>query len=155
MKLSPAFLALLLPLVVNASPVSNPEPVPAELESRDLHCTITGDGVRYRRCPRTSCDAIGQYAKGTKVTLTCYTDTNTTPVNGDEYVLHPLLLLVLFRIWLTFHSVWYKNSAGWYVSGYYIGDCSGRMSRKSFLYSCVFTNDWHYRLGPRMLDNSI
>ncbi|XTI91403.1 hypothetical protein V2W45_1194988, partial [Cenococcum geophilum] len=73
-----------LPLIINSSPISNPEPAPAELESRNLHYTITSNSVRYRRCPRTSCDAIRQYIKGTKVTLKYYTNTNTTPINGNR-----------------------------------------------------------------------
>ncbi|KAF7595588.1 hypothetical protein BBP40_005624 [Aspergillus hancockii] len=55
-----------------------------DLEKRAVTGTVKVDGLRYRTCPRTSCTAVGQYAKGTKVTLICFTRTNTTPVNGDK-----------------------------------------------------------------------
>jgi hypothetical protein len=41
------------------------------------------DALRYRRGPRISCDAIGQYPIGTKVEIVSYTSKNTTVVNGD------------------------------------------------------------------------
>ncbi|KAE8371278.1 hypothetical protein BDV26DRAFT_298927 [Aspergillus bertholletiae] len=64
--------------------------IPAlELEARDLEKRsvkghVNVDGLRYRTCPRTSCTAVGQYSKGTKVNLVCYTRTNTTTVKGDK-----------------------------------------------------------------------
>jgi hypothetical protein len=54
------------------------------LEKRAVSGTVQVDGLHYRKCPRTSCAAVGQYAKGHKVSLSCYTRTNTTPVNGDK-----------------------------------------------------------------------
>ena len=56
------------------------------LEKRAVSATVLVDGLRYRTCPRVSdnCPAMGQYAKGKKISLTCFTRTNTTPVNGDK-----------------------------------------------------------------------
>lgn len=56
------------------------------LEKRAVSGYVKTDGLRYRTCPRTTCTAVGQYAKGTKLSLVCYTRSNTTPVNGDKYV---------------------------------------------------------------------
>ncbi|KAF8656875.1 hypothetical protein AX16_002421 [Volvariella volvacea WC 439] len=53
------------------------------LEKRAVVATVTADALRYRTCPRTSCTAVGQYPRGTRVTVECFTTTNTTPVNGD------------------------------------------------------------------------
>lgn len=53
------------------------------LEKRSVSGTVVVDGLHYRTCPRTSCPAIGQYAKGTHLDLICYTRDNTTPVDGD------------------------------------------------------------------------
>lgn len=77
-----------------ADAVSDAEPTvynpPAEfdldiraLEKRAVSGTVVVDGLRYRTCPRTSCAAIGQYAKGTKISINCYTRTDTTVVDGD------------------------------------------------------------------------
>lgn len=54
------------------------------IEKRAVTGTVKVDGLRYRTCPRTSCTAIGQYPKGKKISLKCYTRVNTTPVNGDK-----------------------------------------------------------------------
>jgi hypothetical protein len=48
-----------------------------------IRATVKVDGLRYRRGPRTSCDAIGQYPIGTKIEIVSYTSENTTVVNGD------------------------------------------------------------------------
>jgi hypothetical protein len=89
MKLTATLLALVLPLTVHANPITSPDAAPAAepaaLEARNLSCRITGDGVRYRRCPSTTdpnCDAVGQYAKGTVVKFTCYNDHGSS-VHGD------------------------------------------------------------------------
>jgi len=67
-----------------APTVYSGRPVEArELERRDNAGVVQVDGLRYRTCPRTSCTAVGQYAKGTRVTIKCYTRNNTTVVNGD------------------------------------------------------------------------
>ncbi|PPR02240.1 hypothetical protein CVT24_011468 [Panaeolus cyanescens] len=45
------------------------------------------DGLRYRRCPRTSsdCPAIGQYAIGTPVDVICLRWNQTTVVENSPY----------------------------------------------------------------------
>ena len=48
-----------------------------------IRATVKVDGLRYRRGPRTSCDAIGQYPIGTKIEIVSYTSENTTVVNDD------------------------------------------------------------------------
>jgi hypothetical protein len=53
------------------------------IEKRDVVGTVDADALKYRRCPRTTCEAVGQYARGTRVTMDCYTTTNTTPVSGN------------------------------------------------------------------------
>ena len=35
-------------------------------------CTVTGDGVRYRKCASTSCTAIGQYPINKRVEIDCW-----------------------------------------------------------------------------------
>lgn len=54
------------------------------IEKRSVSGTVRVDGLRYRKCPRTSCTAVGQYKKGTHVRLSCYTRKNTTTVKGDK-----------------------------------------------------------------------
>ncbi|CAN9102466.1 unnamed protein product [Alternaria sp. RS040] len=57
----------------------------AAIEKRAIvGATVLVDGLRYRTCPKTSCTAPGQYAKGTKIKLSCFTRTDTTTVNGDK-----------------------------------------------------------------------
>ncbi|KAF2630089.1 hypothetical protein BU25DRAFT_408690, partial [Macroventuria anomochaeta] len=48
-----------------------------------ISATVQVDGLRYRTCPKTSCSAPGQFAKGKKITLSCYTRDNTETINGD------------------------------------------------------------------------
>lgn len=106
MKLSTLFLSAFVPLAVFAHPVAEeaatavvgeadtsptlafaPESDVNELEKRwDTDAVVKVDGLRYRKCPRTSCTAVGQYSKGTRLKLKCFTDKNTTPVNGDPFV---------------------------------------------------------------------
>ena len=57
----------------------------AEMDKRAVvDATVAVDGLRYRTCPKTSCSAPGQYPKGTKIKLSCYTTSGTTEVNGDK-----------------------------------------------------------------------
>ena len=56
------------------------------LEKRAISGTVLVDGLRYRTCPRTSCAAIGQYPKGTKISINCYTRKDTTVIDGDACV---------------------------------------------------------------------
>jgi hypothetical protein len=102
MKLTTFALAALLPLAALGAPVAEDAAPSVGLGTRDEHASIqadvesrtlekravTGtvrvDGLRSRTCPRTSCTAVGQYAKGAHISLSCYTRVNTTPVNGDK-----------------------------------------------------------------------
>ena len=45
--------------------------------------TVNANYVRYRRCARTSCAAVGQYQKGHKVTITCQVRGET--IHGWRY----------------------------------------------------------------------
>ncbi|PPQ96871.1 hypothetical protein CVT26_006059 [Gymnopilus dilepis] len=96
MKFSLPLLALALASFTPALALPEPAPAPAEptaytpaivgrstLERRTNSGTVEVDGLRYRTCPRTSCTAVGQYAKGTHITIVCYTRDDTTVVNGD------------------------------------------------------------------------
>lgn len=110
MKLSSVFLAALAPIAAFAlpSPVeeaaaaatqpSSPEPKfdtgSNTIEKRASRAVVVADGLRYRTCPRTSCTAVGQYARGTEVTLRCYTREGTTVVNGDAYGLLQKIMLL-------------------------------------------------------------
>jgi hypothetical protein len=82
MKLSTIAFAIL------ASVALAQEPAPAsgfKLEKRaSVSATVKVDGLRYRTCPKTSCSAPGQFPKGTKITLSCYTRDNTETINGDK-----------------------------------------------------------------------
>lgn len=82
----PAILALPEPAPAVAAPEATVYTAPIlgrNLEKRTNAGVVQVDGLRYRTCPRTSCTAIGQYAIGTHITITCYTRTDTTVVNGD------------------------------------------------------------------------
>ena len=74
-----------LALVAALPALALPEPVaaPVEFEKRDVSGVVTGDGVRYRNCPRTSCTAMGQYSRGTHISIQCYTDDNTSVISGN------------------------------------------------------------------------
>ncbi|KAJ7599639.1 hypothetical protein C8J56DRAFT_1037213 [Mycena floridula] len=100
-------LVKLIPFFIAVAAVPAPEPEPAAAVNRlgesvdaaaAITCTITGNLVRYRTCPKTSCTALGEYPINTKVSLLCYT--SGTVVNGDQF--------------------WDKTSAGHYVSEYYV-----------------------------------
>lgn len=95
MKLSTVVLAALAPFAVLAHPAPVEEAAAAptlpstsepdnHIQKRDVDAVVKVDGLRYRKCPRTSCTAVGQYPKGKKIKLKCYTRDNTTPVNGDR-----------------------------------------------------------------------
>lgn len=57
----------------------------AQMDKRAVvDATVAVDGLRYRTCPKTTCSAPGQYPKGTKIKLSCYTTSGTTEVNGDK-----------------------------------------------------------------------
>jgi hypothetical protein len=86
--------ALLAPLAL-AQEYTAVAPVPRDpsyLEKRDVSATVVVDGLRYRTCPRTSCSAPGQFAKGTRISLSCFTRENTDTIEGDKYVLFPRMM---------------------------------------------------------------
>jgi len=77
MKLTAVVIALLSSVAL-AAPA-------AEMDKRAVvDATVAVDGLRYRTCPKTTCSAPGQYPKGTKIKLSCYTTSGTTEVNGDK-----------------------------------------------------------------------
>ncbi|PVH81877.1 hypothetical protein DL98DRAFT_514254 [Cadophora sp. DSE1049] len=84
------FLAVAAPAPADAEPTVDPvKSIERDVETsnigkRSVSATVRVDGLRYRTCPKTSCTAVGQYAKGTKITLVCYTRVGTTTVNGDK-----------------------------------------------------------------------
>lgn len=58
--------------------------------------TVQVDGLKYRRCPKIACDSIGFYAKGTRISMECYTRTDTSVINGD--------------------AAWARLTSGWWVA---------------------------------------
>ncbi|KAH8762225.1 hypothetical protein F5882DRAFT_383932 [Hyaloscypha sp. PMI_1271] len=80
----------LLPLLAMASPAPAPPEATAantveerSLEKRSATGTVQVNGLRHRSCPRTSCTANGEYFKGDKIKLSCFTRKDTTVVKGD------------------------------------------------------------------------
>ena len=69
------------------APITLASPAPDMTKRAAVSATVKVDGLRYRTCPKTSCSAPGQFAKGTKISLSCYTRDNTETVNGDKYVI--------------------------------------------------------------------
>ncbi|EMD85406.1 hypothetical protein COCC4DRAFT_66427 [Bipolaris maydis ATCC 48331] len=55
------------------------------LEKRAITGTVTADALKHRQCPRTSCTADGQFSRGTRIQIRCYTDTDTTVVSGNPF----------------------------------------------------------------------
>jgi len=46
--------------------------------------TVKADLLNYRPCPSIdNCKSVGQYRKGTRITIECFTRDNTSVVNGD------------------------------------------------------------------------
>lgn len=89
MKFSIFALAALLPamaLTQDAQATNHPDFPSVEarsLEKRYVSGRVVADGLRYRKCPRTSCTAVGQYAAGTAIQIQCFTRSGTTVENGD------------------------------------------------------------------------
>ncbi|KAK4032397.1 hypothetical protein C8A01DRAFT_41159 [Parachaetomium inaequale] len=71
-----------------------------DLEDRAVQpCTLkTTTAVKYRKCASTSCTAVGQYAKGANVKVSCVKAGQS--VNGE--------------------TAWVKNPSGYYVSAAYL-----------------------------------
>ncbi|KAJ2925915.1 hypothetical protein H1R20_g11182, partial [Candolleomyces eurysporus] len=121
MKLSAAFLLAPFILLTSAAPSANPataddavkekiaalgvrEASPVELHARaPVTATVNTDGVRYRRCERTSCEAVGQYNNGQSITITCRVRGET--VNGWDW--------------------WDKMSNDYYISDAYVSWTGG------------------------------
>lgn len=93
MKLTALAVAALMPFVALSAPTAGEDGIALELDGRDMKAdvlekraivgTVDAAALKYRRCPRTSCDAVGQYSRGTRVTMNCFTTASTTTVNGD------------------------------------------------------------------------
>lgn len=93
MKFTTLAVAALLPFMALSAPTPGDDVPPTELggtdvtsgalEKRAIVGTVDADALKYRKCPRTSCDAVGQYSRGTRVTMECFTTSSTTTVNGD------------------------------------------------------------------------
>ena len=86
---------LVLTLLAIANPLADPDPEPLPAAARpppepaDLGprtCKLTGEDLKYRKCPSTDnkkCPALGQYVKrGTLVALKCYTYGSNVKGNG-------------------------------------------------------------------------
>lgn len=89
MKFSAIALAALLPAVALTQAIpaidspDSPDGEGQNLEPRFVAGRVVVDGLRYRKCPRTSCTAVGQYSSGTPIQIQCYTRSGTTVENGD------------------------------------------------------------------------
>ncbi|KAL0950868.1 hypothetical protein HGRIS_007627 [Hohenbuehelia grisea] len=67
------------------APTAMAEALEVEALARtSIVATVTADGLRYRRCQRTSCAAVGQYPRGRRVAVKCYTTHGTTPIENDH-----------------------------------------------------------------------
>lgn len=91
MKFSVLAIAALLPALAltQEAPTNLPDAPVVEsrnLEKRAVSGKVLVDGLRYRTCPKRTCTAVGQYAKGTKISIKCLTRIGTTVENGDPYV---------------------------------------------------------------------
>ncbi|CAN9127949.1 unnamed protein product [Alternaria alternata] len=85
MKITAPALAFLTSTAFALDPtVAHRDPLVGIEKRAVVGATVLVDGLRYRTCPKTSCTAPGQYAKGTKIKLGCFTRTDTTTVNGDK-----------------------------------------------------------------------
>ncbi|KAF8453722.1 hypothetical protein BDZ91DRAFT_748807, partial [Kalaharituber pfeilii] len=107
MKFLSAPLLLVSLLALPQGSFASPAPAPEKLTKRaPTTCTVTGDGVRYRTCASTSCPAMGQYAQGTRVTLSCF-------VEGEN---------------IDGNTCWGRlQSNEYYITARYLGDCSNGM----------------------------
>src|SRR5437868_3902022 len=87
MKLTQS-IAILLPLAVYASPVTDLE------AASSIRCTVTRDGVYYRICPCNSCEVVGRYGEGTQ-RMDCHdrADITTKAMRGALAVDNCLILV--------------------------------------------------------------
>ncbi|KAJ3539083.1 hypothetical protein NMY22_g4894 [Coprinellus aureogranulatus] len=104
MKLSALLLSSTLALFAGTTALPQPEPMPGLAEPKEALApasvtgTVNANYIKYRRCPYTSCEPVGQYNKGKVITIVCMTP--GTPVEGYEW--------------------WDKMSNGYYISDYYV-----------------------------------
>ena len=64
----------------------DPKPKPNREEndgSTVIKARVEVDGLKYRRRPNIKSDAVGQYPIGTKISITGFTQEETTVVKGD------------------------------------------------------------------------
>jgi hypothetical protein len=121
MKFSALAVAALLPALAltQEAPTNHPD-VPV-VEGRDLEkrAAVSGkvlvDGLRYRTCPKSSCTAVGQYAKGTKISIKCLTRIGTTVENGDPYV-SARVINTRFQLMMNTLRGWAKLTNGYWVA---------------------------------------
>ncbi|KFX96132.1 hypothetical protein O988_05468 [Pseudogymnoascus sp. VKM F-3808] len=97
MKVSALILAVLAPAAILAAPSSEAEAMNSIAERATDYCIVSTDGVRYRTCAKTSCTAIGQYNKGTKLHIAGSAVGES--INGK--------------------IIWWKLDNGYYISEYY------------------------------------
>lgn len=83
MKLSTFALVALLPTMGFTQDAQATDIPELPVEARYVAGRVVANGLRYRRCPRTSCAAVGQYAPGTRIEIQCFTRAGTTIENGD------------------------------------------------------------------------
>jgi hypothetical protein len=56
---------------------------PVAIEKRDILTTISHRIEKGRKNPQTSAPSTGFYDVGDHITITCYTEKNTTPILGS------------------------------------------------------------------------
>lgn len=84
--------ALLAPLAVAQEPsgvrFDTPHMIPRDYgypaKGGPVNATVVADSLPYRTCPKRSCEASGEFVKGTNLTLECYTRTDTDTIQGDK-----------------------------------------------------------------------
>ncbi|KAJ2911522.1 hypothetical protein MD484_g8894, partial [Candolleomyces efflorescens] len=109
MKFSSAFLLASFTLLASAAPSTDPTTAEQGIKEKiaaitdregslvesnaraPVTATVSGDGVRYRRCPKTSCEAVGEYNKGQIITIRCLAFGES--INGWKYVYFQLVFL--------------------------------------------------------------
>ncbi|PPQ82873.1 hypothetical protein CVT24_007822 [Panaeolus cyanescens] len=67
------------------------------------------DGLRYRRCPRLSCPAVGSYRIGTPIDVVCFRENETTVVEGSPLPTLSLSLTVTLSLSLTITPTKLRN----------------------------------------------
>ena len=93
MRFTPLVLATFLPIAALATPVPvewdgtdiTPATEDALVKRANIVGTVDADELKYRRCPRVidACEAVGEYPRGHRITMVCFTTSATTTVHGD------------------------------------------------------------------------